>query len=188
MKTLNKIPDSVQHAGFAKRLKAFAFDYLIISGYIILLGITTFVISKVSLSFGYLLRWPENPILADLMAFVTLILPVALYFTFSESSPKRATWGKQKVGIQVVKANGEKITHIQALIRSSVKFLPWQIAHTSIFQIKEVIPGGEVEPFDITGFVLVYVLVGIYIAAVFISKKRRTPYDCVAGSYVIVNQ
>jgi hypothetical protein len=49
---------SVQFAGFAKRLKAFAFDFVSILAYIIVL-------------FG----------LGDLIAFLTLLLPVILYFT-----------------------------------------------------------------------------------------------------------
>ena len=42
-----------------------------------------------------------------------------------------------------------------------------------------------VPPEVIAGFVLLYVLVGIYIASALISKKHRTPYDWAAGSYVI---
>jgi len=80
------------------------------------------------------------------------------------------------------------LTRKQALVRSLLKFLPWQIAHTSIFHIQEVVPGQEPAPFDITGFVLVWVLVGIYVISALISKERRTPYDWAAGSYVIVTK
>jgi len=188
MKTPNRIPDNVQYAGFAKRLKAFTFDYLIILAYILVM---------VGLNFGFILRgrtleeifpYFSSPVVKDVVAFLTLILPIILYFTLQESSPRQGTWGKQKVGIRVINAEGKTLSKMQAFVRSLVKFLPWQIAHTSIYQIKEVVPGGPSEPFDITGFVLVYVLVGIYLAAVFISKKHCTPYDWVAGSYVIVNQ
>ena len=86
------------YAGFIKRLKAFGFDYLLIVGYIILLAAGTMAVIKISGFFGLSLRWPENPLLADLMAFVTLVLPVILYFTLQESSPKQATWGKTQSG------------------------------------------------------------------------------------------
>jgi len=33
---------------------------------------------------------------------------------------------------------------------------------------------------------VVYVLVGIYITSALFTKKHRTPYDRVSGSYVIV--
>jgi len=188
MKT-NETSNGNHYAGFAKRLKAFAFDYLIICGYIILLTGVTMAVIKISGLMGSSLRWPENPILADLMAFVTLILPVILYFTFQESSSKQSTWGKRKAAIRVVNARGGRLTRGQAFVRSLVKVTPWQIAHTSLFHI----PGWPFAvitfpPVAVTGFILVYVLVGIYIAAVFISKKHRTPYDWVSESYVIIDK
>lgn len=186
---LSEFTDASQYAGFTKRLKAFAFDYLIICGYIVLLTVMTMTAVKIGGLMGVSLRWSENAILADLMAFVMLVLPVILYFTFQESSAKQSTWGKRKAGIRVVNADGGRLTRRQAFMRSLVKMIPWQVAHTSLFHI----PGW---PFAVTlippavtaGFALVYVLIGIYIATVFISKKRRTLYDWVSGSYVIVDQ
>ena len=184
---LNAFTNTFQYAGFAKRLKAFAFDYLIIFGYIILLTTVTMAVNKISGLLGLSLQWPENPILADLMAFVTLVLPVVLYFTFQESSSKQSTWGKRKAGIRVVNADGGRLTRRQAFVRSLVKMIPWQVAHTSLVHV----PGlpfavTTIPPAVTAGFILVYVLAGIYLATVFISKKRRTPYDWAAGSYVIV--
>jgi len=189
IKMSNKIHDDIQYAGFGKRLKAFTFDTLIICGYIILLTVATMVVIKIAEFMGLSLRWPENPILADMIAFLTLILPVILYFTISESSPKQATWGKRKAGIRVVNANGKTLTGIQAFVRSLIKFLPWQIAHTSIYHI-EGLPFAPVAPppMVIAGFVLVYLLVGIYITSALISKNHRTPYDRASGSYVIVDK
>jgi uncharacterized RDD family membrane protein YckC len=189
MKPTNETSHDNHYAGFAKRLKAFTFDYLIICGYIILLAAGTMVIVKVSGWLGTPLQWPENPILADLMAFITLVLPVILYFTFQESSPKQSTWGKRKAGIRVVNANGGRLARVQAFVRSLVKMIPWQTAHTCLFHI----PGWPLAVTTIpsavsVGFVLVYVLVGIYIASALISRKHRTPYDWASGSYVIVEK
>ena len=183
----NEIPNNPQHAGFARRLKAFTFDYLIICGYIILLTLVTMTVVRISSVLGLPLRWPENPILADLMAFITLVLPVILYFTFQESSSKQSTWGKRKAGIRVVNAQGGVLTRGQAFVRSFVKVIPWQIAHTCLFHI----PGWPlavtaVPPVVTAGFILLYVLVAIYIASTVLSKKHRTPYDWAAGASVIV--
>ena len=185
----HEILSIIQYASFAKRLKAFAYDYLIIIGYMIVLAVATMAVIKIAGFIGLSLQWPKNPFLADLMAFITLILPVALYFTLQESSPKQATWGKRKVGILVVNANGDTLTRKQAFIRSLVKLLPWQIGHTCIFQLGvstfELV---EPSPMVITGFVLVYLLVGIYVASALISRKHRTPYDWAAGAYVVMNK
>ena len=74
-------------------------------------------------------------------------------------------------------------------MRSALKFLPWQIAHTSIYHI-EGWPFAPEEPSPpvMAGFVLVYVLVGIYVLSALISKRHRTPYDWAAGSTVIIDK
>lgn len=184
-----EVQDKIQYASFNKRLKAFAFDYCIIIGYIILLAGATLAVIKTAGFLGLFLRWPQNPFLADLMAFITLILPVSMYFTLQEGSHKQATWGKKKVGIRVVNASGRPLTRKQALLRSLIKLLPWQLAHTSIFQM-----GGftftsiKPSPVATTGLILVYLLVGIYIVSALVSIKHRTPYDWLTGAYVIVTR
>jgi len=183
----NETSFNSHYAGFAKRLKAFIFDYLIIFGYLILLTGVTMAVIKFSRLLGVPLHWPENPVLADLMAFATLVLPVILYFALQESSSKQSTWGKCKAGIRVVNANGGPLTLGQALVRSVVKVIPWQIAHTCLVHV----PGWPmaittVPSVVVIGFVLVYVLAGIYIASALITKKHRTPYDWVSGAYVVV--
>ena len=186
LETPHKNLDNTRYAGFDKRLKAFAFDYIIICSYIVLLFTITQALLKITELLGLSFRWPENPILADLMAFVTLVLPIILYFTLQESSPKQATWGKRKAGLRVVNASGGRLTRKQAFVRSFVKFLPWQIAHTSIFQIQALPPGAADQSlFNITGFALVYLLAGVYIASALILKNHRTPYDWASGSCVI---
>jgi len=179
--------NDTHYAGFGGRLKAFGFDYLIIFAYIVVLFGVNFgiimsggVLEEASPLFSL-------PVVKDAIAFLTLILPVALYFTIQESSPHQATWGKRKVGIRVVNAKGETLTRWRAFVRALVKLLPWQIAHTSIYHIKGF-PFAPAEPSPMVwfGFGLAYGLVGIYIASALISKKHRTPYDWAAGSYVIV--
>ena len=88
----NLISPPTQFAGVAIRLKALAFDYLLISAYIFLLAAVSMAVIKISGVLGLSLRWPENPVLADLMAFITLILPVSLYFALSESSRYLEPW------------------------------------------------------------------------------------------------
>jgi len=181
-------PKSLQIATFKKRLLGFGFDYLIISAYIIFLTLVTLgLLTILGITPGGSSLF-ENPIIADSISFLTLILPVVLYFTFLESSSQQATWGKRRVGIQVVNSSGGRLSKLQALVRSLIKFLPWQIAHTSLFHIE----GWPMAPEDpssavTVGLILVWVLVGIYFVSMFISANRRTPYDWVAGTFVVEN-
>ncbi|MEM8857736.1 MAG: RDD family protein [Chloroflexota bacterium] len=167
-----------------KRIVAFAWDYLVISLYIVILAsISTGLIVFVG---GGL--FPDNPVLWDLISFVTLILPIICYFALQESSIHQATWGKRQAGLIVVSQSGESLTKGQAFLRSLVKFLPWQIAHTSLFQIEGwPLDVQEVSPASTAGLTLVWILVGIYLAAMFFSKSRRTPYDWSANSIVVSN-
>ena len=189
MPKFREIQDIPYNAGFATRLRAFAFDYLIIFVYMVSLALMTMAVVGIAGLIGFSIQWPHNPFLADLLGFITLILPVILYFTFQESSPKQATWGKRKVGIKVIKTNGGRLSWKRAFLRSLVKFFPWQIAHTCIFQM-----GGfssapvELSPLLIIGFMLVYILVIIYIFSALFTKRHQTPYDWISGSNVIVTK
>lgn len=186
METLPEIPHEVQYAGFAKRLKAFAFDYLIIFAYIAVLAGVNFGIILSGGALEDISPFFASPVVKDAIAFLTLILPVILYFTLQESSAKQGTWGKRRAGIRVVNASGKALTRMQAFVRSLIKFLPWQIAHTCLYHIPGwPLAATAVPPEVIAGFALVYLLVGIYITCALISKKHRTPYDWAADSYVI---
>jgi len=179
---------NIQYAGVGKRLKAFAYDYLIIFAYVVVLAGVNY---GIVLSGGGLERispWFELIWVQDLFAFLTLILPVSLYFTFQESSPKQATWGKRKVGLRVVDLNGGRLSLGKAFLRSIIKFLPWQIAHTSIYQAAAAGFGNELPAISQIGIALTYLLVGIYLISALRNKKHRTPYDFASSSYVIVEQ
>jgi hypothetical protein len=81
---------------------------------------------------------------------------------------------------------GKRLSRPRALLRSALRLLPWQIAHTSIYHI----PGWPLAPEEpslmvMAGFVLIYVLVGSYLLSALLSKRHRTPYDWAAGSVVI---
>ena len=177
---------TISYAGLLPRLKAFLWDYLIIAGYIVLLAIISLL----------LLNGPfrqqaagifNNPALYDLFAFLTLVFPVILYFTLQESSSSQATWGKRKIGIRVVKADNRRLSIGGAFLRSVIKYLPWQIAHTYLFQMR-VWTGAPVvnSPWLSAGLVLAWVLAGSYLVTMLVTKTHQTPYDWLAGSYVIV--
>ena len=122
----------------------------------------------------------------EILAFVTAILPVILYYTIAESSEGGATWGKHSMGLRVVHMSGERLSRGRALVRSVVKFLPWQLTHTCLFHI----PGWPMEtqepPAWVTvGLVSVWVVIGCYIVTLAVGPSRRTPYDWVAGSQVV---
>ena len=167
-------------AGFAKRLRAFAIDFLPIAAYIlVLMGIGVGIVGVANESAVWASPWTM-----DLFAFLVLVLPVVLYFTLQEGSPRQATWGKHKVGIKVVNAQGTKLSGPQVLIRSAVKFFPWQLAHTCVIQIWF----GQTSSWLMIGALLAQGLVVTYILSIMISKEHRAPYDRLSGAYVIFKE
>jgi uncharacterized RDD family membrane protein YckC len=169
---------SFRPAGFSKRLLAFAFDFLLIAAYILVLFGVGAGIVRVANESSML----ASPWIVDLFAFLVLILPVILYFALQEGSQRQATWGKRKVGIKVVNAQRLKLNRRQAFIRSAVKFLPWQLAHTCVIQIKF----GQTSNWLLIGALLAQGLVVAYVLSIIISKEHRAPYDWLSGAYVIV--
>lgn len=159
---------------------AFAFDFLFVAAYILVLvglGVGT---SRITSELVVV----ASPWTMDLFAFLVLILPVILYFALQEGSQRQATWGKHKVGIKVVNAQGQKLSGRQALIRSAVKFFPWQLAHTCVIQIWF----GRTSPWLTIGALLAQVLVVTYVLSIMISKAHRAPYDWLSGADVIIEE
>ena len=174
------------YASARKRLKAFFFDYAIIFGFVMVLAGVNYglILSRGVLedvSHLYASPWAK-----DGLAFLTLILPIILYFTYMESSSRQASLGKQKFGLMVVASNGAPLAIRQAFVRNLFKFLPWQIAHTSIFHIQGWPSTPETPaPLVQIGFVLVWVMVAAYLVSLFFTRSHRTPYDWAAGACVV---
>jgi uncharacterized RDD family membrane protein YckC len=112
-----------QLATAGKRLVAFALDYLVIAGYIVVLSIVSSLIWQSiggvpDTTHGGAWRY-------DLLAFVTLVLPVILYFALSEASRSRATLGKRRLGLRVETPDGHPLSRSRSLLRSALKHGSW---------------------------------------------------------------
>ena len=185
----NEALGTTHFVGLRKRLVAFGFDFLLIFAYILILLGIGFGITATLGPLGQIHAVFASPVFRDVAAFLILILPVILYFTLQESSSRQATWGKRKAGIQVVNTRGTRLTRKRAFVRSILKFLPWQIAHTSIFHIEGFpFEPAQPTPLVISGLVLVWALLGIYAISMSVPEKHRTPYDWAAGAYVVVTK
>jgi uncharacterized RDD family membrane protein YckC len=173
-------------ANLRLRFVAFLLDYLIIAAYIVVL-----IVVSVLLGFGPLQQTFQslfaNPNSGEISAFLLLVLPVILYFALFESSSWQATWGKRKVGLRVMNTYGERLSFGRSLVRSFIKFLPWELAHACLWRIPGWPLNPQTPPLIIsTGLVLVWVIVGAYVISMLVSQKHQTLYDMIAGSYVVL--
>ncbi len=165
-----------------KRIKAFLIDYCCILLYIILLfGMTVFL----SYAFGFSLN-ADAPVRGELIGFLTLTLPVILYFTFSENSKYAGTLGKRKYRLTVTDKNLSKATFSQLLLRNVIKFLPWEMAHFFVFQLFHYSRMNVYTPsWVIAGLVASQMLALVYLLHLIFNKQHRSVYEILSGTRVI---
>jgi len=72
---------------------------------------------------------PAGPGIAQIAGFLTMTLPVWLYFSVLESSGSMATLGKKVVGLRVVASSGDRLGFRASLLRNGLKFMPWELGH-----------------------------------------------------------
>jgi len=106
------------------RLMAFAADWVIVA----LWGGLIFGIVMVATG-GDPLR-PADRWTAQAIGFISMTVPVVVYFALCESSRWRASVGKRLVGLVVVRPTGEPLDFGRALLRNAVRFVPWELGHT----------------------------------------------------------
>lgn len=159
------------------RLLAFLWDYALIAGYLLVL---------VGLSYAarpLMTSWFDNgPERAELAGFLLLTLPVYLYFALMEGLVSHATWGKRRLGIRLTDSDGRPIGLGRSLLRNALKFLPWELAHFTIWHM--ALPSGYSDGLIYTLLGTVYGLAILYGISLFLNRQRRTVYDLVSGTVV----
>ena len=168
------------YAGFWKRAGAFALDYIIILGYLVGIMLLSLLANALFDTSQWLFA---DRVRAQLTAFLIVTLPVTLYFAISESSSSQATWGKRRLKLKVTDHNGKQISVWRSLARTLLKFVPWELSHTLIWQLYF---SPQIESVWINyGFTLVYLLIGLNIASLFLTKSHQTLYDLFTNTYVV---
>jgi uncharacterized RDD family membrane protein YckC len=169
-----------RYAGFWQRVTAFALDYIVILGYLLAVTIVSLLLNQAFSINQWLFA---DRVRAQFVAFLLVTLPITLYFALSESSGRQATWGKQRLKLKIADGNGNRIRFGRAFARTLLKFVPWELSHTLIWQIYSS-PGVE-SAWISYGFALVYLLIGLNIISLILTKKNQTLYDLLTSTYVI---
>ena len=160
-----------------RRLSAWLIDYFLVAIY---MGIIFFVVFVVT---GGRLEIPgvATPGARQLLGAATLTIPVLLYFALCEASSRQGTIGKQATRLRVTGRDHERIGLARSLVRSGLKFTPWEIAQTAIHRIPM---SGDI-PWPVwAGLVVSMLLALLYLVALFTGQGRPL-YDLVAGTRVV---
>lgn len=172
---------NLTHAGLQKRIQAFAYDYMIILAYVGLLvllafGLNHFVPSALSNLFG-------TAYSGQMIGFFTITLPIVLYFILMEASGQQATWGKKRVGIRVRGIEEDPVGYSQSASRSLLKFIPWEIAHTCIWQIR--FSSEAFSPLVTTGYILLWTIIIANLYSLWNTPFNQTIYDRLSSTRVV---
>ena len=169
-------------AGHWKRIFASVIDAVLIS-----------VISGVPIALSYGAIGARNPdagpsLLVIVMVILSFVIPYA-YYTILHGSPKKATFGKQAMGLLLVTVQGEQLTKIQAFIR---------ILITALLPIGGIIllglsAAGMVHQYkdELQDSIVIAILIGVMLvyvvpfALVFFNPKRQTLFDMICKTCVI---
>lgn len=170
-----------QPAGLWIRIRAFAIDYLVIVAYLALLTALVWTINLVFPDISQALF--DDPLSGQITIIAVFTMPVTLYFAMFDSSLWQATLGKRWRNLRVIRLNGESLDRKRALGRELLKFIPWELAHTCMWQIR--FSPQEPSPIITVGFALVWILVVVNIISLLISPTHQTLYDWFSGSYVV---
>jgi uncharacterized RDD family membrane protein YckC len=139
-------------------------------------------------------QWMTSGILLEVYVLLTISLPVWLYFSITESSRWQASIGKRILGLLVTDTDGDRIGFGSGFLRTVIKLLPWEIAHlianlpTSMWinpQTGAVDINTEISAYRVWLFTIVYVLLAVYLVAIFLTERNRSVNDLVAGTIVI---
>lgn len=169
----------MHYVSFKTRICAFLLDYLLI----LLYGI--FVVGTISIVFRPMVLplFSNTPALAQLTGFFLITLPVSLYFALCECSRWQGTIGKKVLRIKVADHEGRRIHIGRSIVRTAIKFLPWEIAHFAIWHL--VLPSQLSEMIIYLFLSLVNIALILYVIVPFTNKRRKNIYDWVARTIVI---
>lgn len=159
-----------------KRILAWIIDWVLIILYACLLFGTMMILA----SLGIVKLEELHPVQGQLIGFLTLTLPVVLYFILFEIGRSHATPGKRAMKIEVI---GTPLTTGQIILRNVIKFLPWELAHAGILWINYI--NSPETPLWIW-FLLIgpQVVVIVYFMTMVATKGSRSLYDLLAKTRV----
>ena len=168
---------AAQRPSALRRLAAWIVDYFIVAVYMGVLFFVSFLITGGRLRLDVL----TTPGTRQLLGAVTLTLPVVVYFAISEASTRQGTIGKLTTRLMVTDLSLRRISFGRSLVRSALKFLPWELAHTFVHRVPALgpIPGGA-----LAALLASIALASIYLVGLF-GGQRRPVYDLIAGTRVV---
>jgi uncharacterized RDD family membrane protein YckC len=164
------------------RIAAFGLDYGFILAY---LGLLTLVgmLGRIVVALPTDIATPAGRVVAQLVIFAVLTMPVTVWFAGWEATSGGATPGKRLLGLRVLTTSGDQLAWPRSLVRTALKFtIPWELAHTAMWNML-VWPGDGGAAADTLLLSLANAAIAVDVVSLF-TGSRRTPYDRITGTFV----
>src|SRR5690554_6418013 len=114
----------MNHIPIRIRLKELLIDYLVILAYLVVL----FIVNVAIMLFVFKGMPAYSETQSQLIATFTSVIPIILIFSYLDFY-KSGSIGKRVTGLKLVY---EKKTFGSSLLRTVIKFLPWQLGHIGV--------------------------------------------------------
>ncbi len=162
-----------------RRIAAYLVDYVILFTTLILLQLGIVAVGQ-----GFPYQLLKQGWQIELWVLTSISLPTWLYFTLTEQSARQATLGKRLLDLQVKTVNEKRLTFWQALLRTLIKLLPWELTHLTLLTPTPL--WWDSDPSLRPGLVIVYVLLGLYLATMLLNPRRQSIHDLIVNSMVVL--
>ena len=116
-----------------------------------------------------------------LAAILSFSVPVWSYFTLSDASKRGVTLGKRimRISVSPLQSSSE-LTLGRGLLRTAIKLLPWELAHTFGFALADMVGEGA----RAAGLIGANVLTLLYFIVFVMTDGHRSIHDLVVGTQV----
>ena len=159
-----------------KRLIAYWLDFVILAS--VFVGLQRLLSNITS---GFPFRFFDKGYEIEIWVLLTVSLPVWAYFICCETY-KRQTIGKRWLRLIVTNREGSKISFRQALFRTFIRLLPWELTHLIILVPD---PWWTAEQAGNRHWIYIpNLLMVLYVAVLFANKGDRGVHDYMAKTRV----
>lgn len=121
---------------------------------------------------------PVTPFEVYIRVLICFSIPFWIYSILSDFSKSGSTIGKKIMKLHVVTLEGKRLRIYQAISRTAIKLIPWELTHLTFFGLSE--DWGAINNFSLTQMILIaitYILIFLYIIVIIKMKGSKGIHD-----------
>jgi uncharacterized RDD family membrane protein YckC len=119
-----------------------------------------------------------------LWVFATVSVPFWLYYAWQQRSQHGATFGQRLLHLRVTTTDGERLSFRQALARTILMLIPFELNHIVIFYLADFTTAAPPSSAFWVGYAIVWLVIVVYIVTALLTSRQQSIHDLVAGTVV----